>query len=334
VAAYIGPVIARVALPGRRGRWAVVVAALVAAGACGGSVTPGVGSSGGGGADGGGGGSDATSGVDVNIVGDTSPGVDSMAPEVGTPTQTYDGTTGKACMSNTDCLVPGGPGVAQCSSTVFVPQSYYPTPVCILPTCSPVSDATVHYCDGPDVPSSPGICVPQSTGGICLPKCTYDKTGDPAVGCQGKDACFVFTSATSGGAGYCWGGCTQNGDCPTGQQCQTDQGLCMEGVVPPTKTFGTACTKADSDDGACNCLYGGTTDTGYCSTFCVVGAASGCAAGQVCDGLEYRQDGYTMSNPGLGGFCAVACTAGDAGPACPPSSSCTDVLAAGPDCVP
>jgi len=317
-----------------RGGYGVVVAALVVAGGCGGSVTPATGSGGDGGADGGGGLADAPFGVDVVVAHDSSSVVDALLNADNNAGQPYDGTTGKPCASDADCTTPGGPGLARCSSTVFAPQAYYATPVCILPTCSPVSDTTVHYCDGPDAPSSPGICVPQSVGGICLPKCTFDKTGDAAVGCAGKDVCNAYTSASAGGVGYCWAGCTQNGDCPTGQQCQTDQGLCMEGLVPPTKTFGAACTKADSDDGACNCLYGGTAETGYCSSFCIVGGPSTCPVGSVCDGLEYRQYGFTTSNPGMAGFCSAVCAAGDAGPACPANSTCSDAFAAGPDCVP
>jgi hypothetical protein len=312
--------------------WAVVaVTAVVGTGACGGSVTSTHGD--------GGGALDAATGADSPALSDA-PSADS--PASGFDAQgdssglTYDGTTGKTCASDADCKVAGGPGVARCSSTVFAPEAYFATAVCILPTCSPVSDTTAHYCDGPDVPSSPGICMPYGTtgGGICLPKCTFDKTGDPATGCQGKDVCFADTSASQGGVGYCWGGCTQDGDCPTGQKCQTDQGVCVEGVVPPTKTFGQACTKADYDDGVCYCLYGAAS-TGYCSSFCIVGGPPTCPAGTICDGLEYRQDGFTTSTPGLGGFCTVPCTAGaDTGATCPASTTCTDIFAAGPDCIP
>jgi hypothetical protein len=311
----------------------VVVAALVVAGACGGSVTAGPGDGGGGadgGADVGGGGTDAQPGSDSSAV------VDAQTTDTGNPGKPFDGTTGQKCASDADCTTPGGPGIARCSSTVFAPESYFATPVCILPACSPVSGTTPHYCDGPDAPSSPGICEPYGNagGGVCLPKCTFDKAGGPATGCQGNDVCFVDTQATSEGVGYCWGGCTQDGDCPTGQKCQADQGLCMEGTVPPTKPYGAACTTADLNDGACYCLYGAAS-TGYCSSFCVVGGPNTCPTGSICDGLEYRQDGYSMSNAGLGGFCTVACTAGsEAGAACPTGASCTDIFASGPDCIP
>jgi hypothetical protein len=313
---------------GRRRSWVLVAALAVSA--CGGSVssTPGDG----GGADGGSG------GVDASVSFDTGTGEGSTTFDVGlsetSPSNPYDGTTGKACTSDADCTVAGGPGIARCSSSVFAPESYYPTPVCILPTCTPVSDQQIHYCDGPDQPSSPGICVPQGTagGGICIPKCTYDETGDAATGCVGKDMCFAYTTGTQGGVGYCWGGCTQDGDCPQGQKCQTDQGLCVEGVVPPTKAFGAACTKSDSDNGVCNCLYGGSAETGYCSSFCITGGPATCPAGSICDGLEYRQYGFSTQNPGLGGFCSSTCV-GDA-ETCPANSTCTNIFAAGPDCVP
>src|SRR5579863_5646364 len=72
----------------------------------------------------------------------------------------YDGTTGTACTTDADCTSPGGPGIARCSNSVLAPNDYYPTAVCILPTCSPVSNsARVHYCDGPDEPGSPGVCI-------------------------------------------------------------------------------------------------------------------------------------------------------------------------------
>jgi len=193
-----------------RGRWGIALAMLVG---CGGStVSPGGDA---GGADAGGG---VDSGFDAPLVPFDSghPGSDATA-DVGTVTKPYDGTTGLACTTDSDCQPPGGPGIALCSPTVFTPETYYPTSVCILPTCSPVSGTTLHYCDGPDDPSSPGICVPQQTGGICLPKCTFDKAGSPAVGCIGKDACDVYTSNTAGGVGYCWAGCTKDGDCATGQ---------------------------------------------------------------------------------------------------------------------
>jgi hypothetical protein len=310
---------------------APVVVALAAA--CGGSVSAGPGTDGGPET---GAGSDGAQNADVTPM---EAGVlDAVAmTDVSSETtvmKPYDGTTGKMCASDADCMTPHGPGVARCSSSVFAPEQYYPAAVCILPTCSPVSAQQLHFCDGPDDPSSPGICVPGGGqgGGICLPKCTYDKNGGAANGCVGKDACWSYTTGMNGGVGYCWAGCTSDMDCAGGQKCQLDQGLCVEGVVPPTKAFGVACTKADQQNGACNCLYG-NTNSGYCSSFCVVGGA-GCAMGATCDAFEYRTYGYATQNPGMAGYCTLTCSAGDAGPGCPANVSCTNIFAAGPDCIP
>jgi hypothetical protein len=273
--------------------------------------------------------------VDSNLDGGSDAG-DAQPPSEAatetTPPQPYDGTVGKACTTDADCASANGPNLARCSSSVFAPQDYYPTPVCILPSCSPVSGTGgLHFCDGPDDPSSPGICVTNgSTGGICVPKCTYDKNGGAPVGCQAHDACFAFVSATENGVGYCWAACTQDSDCHDGQKCQPDRGWCVQGVLPPTKAIGDACTSTDTNAGVCNCLYG-TNKSGYCSSSCVVGGTT-CPQGYTCDSLEQRLAGYSTPNVGMGGYCAIDCTA-DAG-ACPASSVCTNVFASGPDCIP
>ncbi len=246
----------------------------------------------------------------------------------------FDGTVGKTCTTDADCHVAGGPNIARCSNSVFSPEDYNPTAVCVLPTCATVSDTTaIHYCDGPDDASSPGVCLPYAsgTGNICLPKCTYDKSGGAAVGCAGKNVCWADTGAPEVGVGYCFGGCTQDGDCQDNQKCQVDQGLCVEGVTPPIKSVGTACTKSDTNGLICNCLYG-TGNSGYCSSFCITGGAPSCTSGFTCDALELRTYGYTTQNTGMAGYCTKSCS-GDGG-SCPPSSSCTNVFADGPDCIP
>jgi hypothetical protein len=270
------------------------------------------------------GGSDAPSDVQMNDV----VGIDETFDVVPLP---FDGVTGKACTSDADCKTANGPNVARCSNSVFAPEDYYPTAVCVLPSCPTVSDAQgLHYCDGPDNSASPGVCVNDgATGTICLPKCTYDQVGGAPVGCQGHDTCFAYTGAKEQGIGYCWGGCTKDADCQDGQKCQVDQGLCEKGVTPPTKGFGVACTKSDTNTGVCNCLYG-TGNSGYCSTFCVVGGPA-CPSGAVCDSLEARAYGYTTPNTGMAGYCAQTCALD--GGSCV-SSSCTNVFASGPDCIP
>jgi hypothetical protein len=257
-------------------------------------------------------------------------------------TQPYDGTTGKPCTTDADCKAPNGPGLARCSNSVYAPNAEYPTAVCIVPTCSPISmGGAIHYCDGPDDPSSPGVCVPVGTmgGGQCFPRCTYDTTGDAPKGCQGKDTCFAmsFVGSSAAGIGYCWGGCASDGDCPSGQKCQTDLGTCVSGVIPRTKSIGQACNQADANGGACDCLYGGTAEAGYCTSYCVVGGDATCPGGFVCGADELRVDGYSSQNPGMAGRCHVECSASDGGASdaggCPTNSTCSDIYAAGPYCI-
>jgi hypothetical protein len=279
---------------------------------------------------------DDDGGSDASTAGDSPIGSDGSTPnEASTidspPSSPYDGTVGKACSTDADCHSANGPNVAKCSNSVFAPEDYYPTNVCIIPTCTTISDDTsLHFCDGPDDSSSPGICVPGFSGGVCLPKCTYDQNGGAPVGCAGKDTCNSYPTVKENGIGYCWAGCTQDQDCSDNQKCQVDQGLCVEGVTPPTKNFGAACTKSDTNAEVCNCLYGASND-GYCTSFCIVGSST-CGAGNTCDPFLYRAYGYSTSNAGMAGYCTVGC-AGDAS-ACPAGAACTNISASGPDCVP
>ena len=277
-------------------------------------------------------------GGDASVASDSPATSDVVSANDGTTTTVdviasspYDGTVGKACASDTDCHSANGPNKAKCSSSVWAPEDYYPTPVCIVPSCAPISDTQLHFCDGPDDPSSPGVCVPGFNGGVCVPKCTFDKQGGAPSGCAGKDTCFTYPTITENGVGYCWGGCAKDGDCQSGQHCQVDQGICVVGVTPPTKNIGDACTKADNNTEACYCLYG-NNNAGYCSSFCVVGQDGTCPSGYSCDAFEYRAYGYTTPNTGMGGYCTKSC-AGDAS-ACPSSASCTNLSVGGPDCVP
>jgi hypothetical protein len=256
---------------------------------------------------------------------------DGVSDVIGPPTQLYDGVVGKACTTDKDCATANGPNLAVCSNGAFQGEEFYPTAVCILPSCSPVSDKqSIHFCDGPDNPTSPGLCVPSGGSSLCVPKCTYDKSGGAPQGCVGKDACNAYPITASAGVGYCFGGCTQDADCQDGQKCQTDRGWCLPGVTPPTKSLGAACTDKDNSALVCNCLYG-TANTGYCSEHCTIGGAA-CPSGYTCDSLELRLTGYTTPNVGMAGYCTIDCAA-DAG-ACPSTATCTNAFASGPDCIP
>jgi hypothetical protein len=276
----------------------------------------------------------------------------------------FDGTVGKGCQSNADCQPIGGVGVNTCSSSTFA-NALYPAAVCVLRTCNPGTDGNLHFCDGPDNPASPGVCLNSANGGICLPKCLAAADGSAPTGCQGKDTCALAATAVISSQlvaiGFCLGGCTADTDCPAGNKCQKDQGICLTTVTPPTKALGAPCTTADNGStttpAACNCLINqaAMATQGFCTQTCIVGsAAAACPAGYLCDSQEPLQvtdpntgatlTGFATQNAGISGLClptATSCTAdagagassGDAG-ACPANSRCVTTNTAGPDCQP
>jgi hypothetical protein len=258
---------------------------------------------------------------------------DSSTVDTGT-SGLIDGTTGKLCMMDSDCTVPGGPGINVCSiAGYFRGGPLNPTPVCLSPApCDLGTGVNVQFCDGssPTDSTSPGICLPTAnamTGpnGQCFPKCTIPTDGSAPTGCQGKDRCNLFATGTdTAGApialGYCLGGCTANTDCPSGSTCQKDEGLCVTTAATATKQLGQTCSANDlsTTNYRCNCFYQPMTMIGYCSQFCITGAQSPapCPSGYVCDpqlptmvpGLnDANVAGFTKVNPGLAGYCLQAC---------------------------
>lgn len=265
-----------------------------------------------------------------------------------------DRTTGQPCSADGDCRGAGGPGTNRCSSDPSFAQTIggvrvqlWPTPICLEPltgngqgNCDPAPAATdpsgrsVHFCDGADEPSSPGICVPlnptdpQAGQGICYPKCTFGTDGTAPVGCPGHDACvyyaFSLEDASVSGFGYCQGECQQDSDCSAlGSQyaCQLDLGFCTASPHSRTKGIGTACTEADEASGACNCESGGSSSLGYCTTACVAGGSE-CPPSWVCDTREtatVRFEGVmqelSVTAPAVGmvGTCAPQCSPSDGG---------------------
>jgi hypothetical protein len=303
----------------------------------------------------------------------------------------YDGTVGKACSSDADCQVNGMACTNVCSTSYYKPGDgvRYPTAVCISLTCDPAPPGDpngqfIHFCDGPDGDlNTPGVCLPttsppKSGMGLCLPQCQYTNDGNAPKGCVGKDACtrYGFGTLSSGapfGLGICYGGCTQSSDCPAGNECQTDEGICVATVKSRTLPPGAPCTSADADPtsanpngkGNCNCIYDTVTNEGYCSTYCLTGATSGPGSCPTTDsGATFVCDdntpstimtssgntpwGTTMENPGIGGSCFLQCTpsdagASDAGNGCPYGGAadaggggdlCSNATIAGPDCLP
>jgi len=279
----------------------------------------------------------------------------------------FDGTTGKACTTDADCHTATGPGINKCSNDVlFTGGALFPTPICFMPAaCDPGIDNNIHFCDGPDDPSSPGVCLPQTnppqTGkGICLAQCNFKPDGSAATGCQGKDECNIYGigSDTAGnplGIGYCYNGCDTDADCTSagaGQHCQADQGICLTTVVTTDLPIGTGCNATSTAMPACAfCFSNTSTNLGFCSSYCKIGGTE-CPSGWYCDAqldstllttTDASVAGWTSANPGLAGSCIPTCMAGGhtqlEGGACPTNSSCqtTDqsgTILGGPLCVP
>jgi hypothetical protein len=288
---------------------------------------------------------DAGADVAIRRIIDGATGDDGGTPAV------FDGTSGQACRTNADCLGPdGGAGLNGCSINFAFDLAGVPnvqlsaTPMCIVkpPTsggnCDPAPSTDpngdfVHFCDGPDAPTSPGLCVagtspPLPGQGTCLPKCTFAPDGSPAQGCLGKAVCqpITFTIGSQSnvitGYGICQGFCQTDADCSglgTGFACQTDIGFCTKAKVTRAKQPGDTCSTAGSTL-PCNCVTGVGSTTGYCATTCVVGGAP-CPTGSVCDnGTPSPLDFGTgttfpisQQNPGTQGFCAPVCSLPDAG---------------------
>jgi hypothetical protein len=251
----------------------------------------------------------------------------------------YDGTTGQPCTSDAQCRTAAG--INDCSTDAYT-EAIFPTPVCLMPgPCSTPDDDQLHYCDGPDEESSPGVCYPASSlpkgEGLCFPKCTFGLNGGQPQGCQGKDACVLLGWTSTIGVGICFGGCTENSDCPGGQKCATNEALCEPSPTPPTLALGAACASTTT---ACDCFYNDTSGIGFCTQVCLVGG-SGCPAGWVCDAGEPTKV-FSQANVGLEGSCLPACSLDGGAPeggspdagACPLASTCQSPDVAGPDCQP
>jgi hypothetical protein len=256
-----------------------------------------------------------------------------VAPENGTDASIaplparldVDGTSGQPCHHDADCVRDGGPGVNRCSSgqpttRAGVTVQRFAIPVCVVSagtdghSCDPAPSgdpggANLHFCDGPDDASAPGVCVPDSTpprsgAGTCLPKCSFALDGSPAVGCLGSAACFPLDylpeldldlTLSGTGYGYCQGFCQTDGDCSAlgaAYRCQTDLGECTEAPIPRTQPPGAACIAESAD---CLCAAGDAS-AGYCTSACVIGGAT-CPEGWLCDNGEPRVVTFTGPFP-------------------------------------
>jgi len=231
-----------------------------------------------------------------------------------TPPVSENKTTGKTCKDDAECD-PLELGTSFCSPTGFTSGSLYPTPVCFSVECDPGDGTKIVGCDG-----DTGVCLSTGSGGICLPVCEFDDSATAPKGCEGKNKCNIYgwgtdtTTMKTTGVGYCFGGCTADTDCPTGNKCQKEDGLCVKAPVTYTKTPGTACTDADAKAPAkCNCLYTTADKAGYCANTCYFGEST-CGTGFTCDsGLpktKIRDDDtvFTATPKGMAGYCLKDCT--------------------------
>jgi hypothetical protein len=300
---------------------------------------------------------------------DVTPGHDGAANADTGAAGAFDGTSGKACATDADCRGASGPGVNVCSNTLVYTSggstfNALPTPVCMVApggstgNCdpAPASDPTAqlpHFCDGPDSPTSPGICLMNSPAaphaGSCTPQCTFRLDGSAPIGCAGHDTCvetqFIGLDPNSSlllGWGFCQGTCQADSDCAgvgTGMRCQLDTGFCTATLVHRTKPIGQACTPTDSDTGACNCFA--PTGSGYCTSACVIGGAP-CPNGWACDTLQSAtvsvggtDFSVTAENTGMSGLCVAPCTAPDGGTLqCPGTTTCQTGTPLGANCLP
>jgi hypothetical protein len=301
---------------------------------------------------------------------DAGPDTGATGDDGATTAPGFDGTTGRLCTANADCVGTGANAAMlnQCSSAGYFinGNAIDPTPVCLSTAACDLGDGTtLMFCDSADPtdPTSPGICLSAGQGttglsGQCYPKCTVLSDGSAPLGCQGKDVCnVVITGVSTGGQplalGVCFGGCTLDSDCPAGNVCQKDEGICLTTLKTATKQLGQTCSVNDITGGryGCNCLTNPTSMLGYCSQFCIVGASSTapCPSGYICDSGLANQvmnasgatiTGFTEQNDGLAGVCFQACggsvdagaDSGQAG-ACGATSTCISGTA-GSDCLP
>lgn len=237
------------------------------------------------------------------------PGVDSAIGE--------NGTTGKDCTDDSSCD-PLGLGTSFCSPTGFSSGSLYPSPTCFSVDCDPGDGTKIGGCD-----KDTGVCVGSSGGGLCLPVCTFDDSGAAPKGCNGRNKCNAYgwsndsTTMAVTGVGYCFGGCKSDSDCPTGNQCQVEDGLCVKTKVAYTKSPGDACVKADSGSSTtaakCNCLFTTAEGSGYCANACYFGETT-CGAGFSCDAdlpnkkLRDSDVVFTKTPTGMAGYCLKNCS--------------------------
>jgi hypothetical protein len=248
--------------------------------------------------------------VDLDAAADAVPPGDVVQVVRPRPPAVPEDTVGLRCNDDRTCD-PIGSGANFCSNDgSFSWGSLYPEPVCLGRVCDPGPDlASGAPCD-----DGRGVCVATgSFSGVCLPRCTFDGSGAPAVGCSDLNPCSPYawsTDATGAvhGVGFCTAGCLTDADCTNGDRCQTDQGYCVTHPFPRTFAVGDACFAASNPpEVECNCLFAPSGGDGYCTQFCLVDdARTTCPGGFVCTaGLPGAT--FAKEPKGAAGYCLKTC---------------------------
>ena len=230
----------------------------------------------------------------------------------------YDGTTGKVCTSDADCVPDGGPSINTCSidySGMFtigtVPVALFATPVCMIPpsnsstqgNCDPVpggvDDGLPHFCDGPDNPAAPGpgICLPfdqnnpQPGQGTCYPYARSRSTARSRPDVRARTRVFRSPSSAASRTGQSPDTASATAAAsktPTAASwepascCQTDIGFCTMSKLTRTKAIGVACTASTATSTTVTATDDETTGACSCDADPTTGAgfcSSACIVG-------------------------------------------------------
>jgi hypothetical protein len=185
--------------------------------------------------------------------------------------------------------------------------------------CSPPGSG-FGYCSWVCSPTQPcpdgAVCATFSGSSIsyCMERC------DPAAP---RCAMGYLCEPGIADAPVCYQGCSNDGDCPTGERC----GMGVSGVrecYTPGATVGASCTSSGDCPDAGYCLDESSWGAphGMCVTFCDLSSGAGCNAGSTCVAWGY----------GGAGSCVPTC---DATHPCRTGYACTPTGSGGPNaCVP